>query len=550
MLFKLYHPSTGQCLLDELDIRPEGSNGGNSATSAFGDTITIASPDHPLAGGFSGDIKIYNPDSNGTIHLLHPTEDAAEIATFRSISGIESSPILGYEKGANLLNGEIAPERRVAFIPYFQFDNFNENGWQLFDAAVDWAVGLEEETSEPGSDTLNRNDFLFGMWEKSKKGDILKQDNNSIFQEDIANFNDYFKDFNKVGEKEKAIDFSEDVLSLFSEGIKADQKFQTLLVTDGILDWAQSYAYSQFNEDPDLLVNNYAGVFDILWNEQAVEFDEGIIPSPEYINQLILQDAFLEYVNVSELVDSADPVRLSGIRGVLGGRTYREAAAEHIPYIFRGAVRNGIYDKAQFAYMLATADWESEYAHDDSRELVEDITEAEANSDYSFDRLPGLGNTETGDGYRYRGRGYVQITGRANYRKFEFYGVINNPDLRARLSGKTDPSDPSNLEMLPNEVAKPLIAADIMAIGMREGTYRGDGSGVPFTLSRFINSTQSRFDFFNAREIINDDKNNERKVPAAYAVEYGEVSVGRVIEINANNYLDTLNTFDADFLNR
>ena len=46
----------------------------------------------------------------------------------------------------------------------------------------------------------------------------------------------------------------------------------------------------------------------------------------------------------------------------------------------------------------------------------------------------GNGDEASGDGYRYRGRGYLQLTGKDNYRKFEKYigeDILNYPDLVA-----------------------------------------------------------------------------------------------------------------------
>jgi hypothetical protein len=65
-----------------------------------------------------------------------------------------------------------------------------------------------------------------------------------------------------------------------------------------------------------------------------------------------------------------------------------------------------------------------------------------------------LGNTLPGDGYLYRGRGYVQLTGRHNY---QTASLATGRDLVIR----------------PDDALDPVIAANIMVNGMRAGWFTG-----------------------------------------------------------------------------
>lgn len=93
-----------------------------------------------------------------------------------------------------------------------------------------------------------------------------------------------------------------------------------------------------------------------------------------------------------------------------------------------------------------------------------------------YDGRTSLGNNKPGDGSRFKGRGYVQITGRRNYTQF------------AKLLGV-------DLVAKPELALKPSVAFSIMTIGMHKGLFTGK------KLSDYINSTKT--DYKNARRIIN-----------------------------------------------
>ncbi|HVF56868.1 MAG TPA: hypothetical protein VM934_12010 [Pyrinomonadaceae bacterium] len=139
---------------------------------------------------------------------------------------------------------------------------------------------------------------------------------------------------------------------------------------------------------------------------------------------------------------------------------------------------NNVTDVRWAAYMLATVKHEC-------ANTFQPITERGAKA-YFNKYEPGtkigknLGNTIKGDGYLYRGRGYVQITGRENYQKL---------GKALGLSGEED------LVLYPDHALHPDVAYRIMSYGMRMGTFTGK------KLNDYIKGTTC--DYTNARRIIN-----------------------------------------------
>lgn len=147
--------------------------------------------------------------------------------------------------------------------------------------------------------------------------------------------------------------------------------------------------------------------------------------------------------------------------------TIRPFAKKNLPLVLNQCLRDGVSDKGQIAYIFATAQHESHFGRF--------MMEIASGSAYEG-RCSDLGNCSPGDGRRFKGRGFVQITGRRNYTQW------------ARKLGIDFVSNPE-------KVAVPQTAAIILVRGMRDGNF------TTLKLSDFI--VGSRRNFFEARRIVN-----------------------------------------------
>jgi len=156
---------------------------------------------------------------------------------------------------------------------------------------------------------------------------------------------------------------------------------------------------------------------------------------------------------------------------------------ENLPFVCYSLVAEAIVDKPMVLMALATIRAETE--------SFEPISEGKSVFNTSpggqpfdlYDNRKDLGNKGKGDGALFKGRGYIQLTGRANYQQF------------GRLIGK-------NLIKDPDLACDPTIAAGLLALFLKskerqikEALVRGDlaearrlVNGSSHGLDRFTNT--------------------------------------------------------------
>jgi putative chitinase len=171
-----------------------------------------------------------------------------------------------------------------------------------------------------------------------------------------------------------------------------------------------------------------------------------------------------------------------GIRHAPFPGKMKQTQVDGINVILDAWEKSGQKDLRHLAYILATPAIETGMRY-------EPIIEAGGESYFRrlYDvqgqnpaRARSMGNTQPGDGARYRGRGFVQITWKKNYARYR--------DPVKKLFGVDILTDP-------NKAMIPEVAAYIMVDGMTKGVFTGK------KLADYFNAKTT--DWRNARRIVN-----------------------------------------------
>ena len=161
-------------------------------------------------------------------------------------------------------------------------------------------------------------------------------------------------------------------------------------------------------------------------------------------------------------------------------RTARAVVAQTVTRLLGEMRRDGVTNPQQQADILGQTALETS--------LGQNMTEP-AQQGANYENARDLGNTQPGDGVRFRGRGFVQITGRASYTYWSHrlgVDLVGHPELASR----------------------PDVAAKIAVLGMRDGTFTGMTKGGALIAGggrKLGDYTDpgGNVDFYNSRQIVN-----------------------------------------------
>jgi hypothetical protein len=287
-----------------------------------------------------------------------------------------------------------------------------------------------------------------------------------------------------------------------------------------MLDWGAKYVTSKYDEN--LVVNELENFFQVVADSQ---YDQGVLVASNDLRGLLQQ--ILKYLTLPESAFGdlikylyVEPLVTLGIQPNIDAgdspnliEKARAFARSAIPLISAELFKYGVVDSGAIAYVFATAEHET-FGWFRTEEVpggADEVRPEDLGNDGKVDpvkyfnrvyaNVNGNGNFQSGDGYRYRGQGFAQVTGKENYQKFTV-------DI--------DPGQGINKKNLAEYVANELakgnakaaqdfrISAQTLVQGMKEGLFTKDERGVPNKLDRFFGlEKEPRFD--EARDIVNPD---------------------------------------------
>jgi YD repeat-containing protein len=170
----------------------------------------------------------------------------------------------------------------------------------------------------------------------------------------------------------------------------------------------------------------------------------------------------------------------------ISSRANRGDVESYLRRLMEESGRQGLTTN-QLAYIYATAHVESGWG--DFEEKYEGDPEQYFDDRYGPESPlgPQLGNTQTGDGYRYMGRGFIHLTGRANYLRVSQALGLGTDLENIPYKAECGLNCPYNYDYVTN----------IAVTGMKNGLFTGLG-----LLSPTLSGPDGSFAFYSARPII------------------------------------------------